>query len=151
MPRKRRSLEIPYQRGAWPPRSASDTARDAAERLQRELKTFRISSDVNSGKGVAFISVWAELIVWTDGSSGYWWWSGRLSLSMRKIYAWVPVHDCASAARRVARRLAETSASHPHSAAIVEMPDAVKDGWEIPDLGRHAMHGGHRMPLIEPV
>ncbi|MEV6982308.1 hypothetical protein AB0M95_13750 [Sphaerisporangium sp. NPDC051017] len=116
-----------------------DTALEAADRLQRALGAFAISADVNVGSGIALVSVWADLIVWTHGELGYWWWSGRYAAPGRKLYAWGPVRDPVSVARRVAFRFAEACQNHPRSAAIVEMLATVRDGWEIPPLTGQAV------------
>ncbi|WP_220183040.1 hypothetical protein, partial [Sphaerisporangium album] len=130
---------MPYQRTHPHPLPKPDTALDAAHRLRRALGVLTISTDINVGNGIALVSVWADLIVWTHGELGYWWWSGRYAAPGRKLYAWGPVRDPVSVARRVAYRFAEVCRNHPRSAAIVEMLAAVQDGWEVPQLTGQAV------------
>ncbi|RCG32601.1 hypothetical protein DQ384_03665 [Sphaerisporangium album] len=132
MPQVIASTTITQARKSGHPTERGDFSFEAAETLQRTLAAFHIRTDVNAGKGVALVSVWADLIVWTDGELGYWWWSGRYSSPGRKLYAWGPVRDPVSVARRVACRFAETFHGHPHSAAILRMLSTVRDGWELP-------------------
>ncbi|MEU9887471.1 hypothetical protein [Sphaerisporangium sp. NPDC051011] len=132
MPQAIASKTITQARKSGHPTESVDIAFEAAETLQRKLAFFHISTDINVGKGVALISVWADLIVWTDGELGYWWWSGRYSSPGRKLYAWGPVLDPVSVARRVACRFAETFHDHPLSAAIIHMLSTVRDGWQFP-------------------
>ncbi|MFC7639969.1 hypothetical protein ACFQX6_02125 [Streptosporangium lutulentum] len=53
-------------------------AMHAAGLLKDELERQGVESDVHDGYGLALISVWADLVVWTDGMV-YRWWAGRVS------------------------------------------------------------------------
>lgn len=92
-----------------------------AERLVLALEDLGVAADVNEGYGIALVSVWIDLVVWTDGTC-YSWWSGRISeRTRRKLYAYSPADDPVTAARRVAERYAELRDTHPLSALIREV------------------------------
>jgi hypothetical protein len=62
------------------------TAAECAERLRRELEQYGVAADVHEGFGLALVSVWVDLVVWTDGR-WFRWRSGRTSTSGRPVYA----------------------------------------------------------------
>ena len=51
------------------------TAAECAERLRRELEQYGVAADVHEGFGLALVSVWVDLVVWTDGR----WFRGRIT------------------------------------------------------------------------
>jgi hypothetical protein len=57
-------------------RKTPTTPSQAAERLSNELAALGIRTDIHGGYELALVSVWVELVVWTDGR-WYRWWSGR--------------------------------------------------------------------------
>ncbi|MER5422372.1 hypothetical protein [Streptosporangium roseum] len=66
------------------------------------------------------MSVWRELLVWTDGTV-YRWWTGHLSpKTRRRLYTAYGADNPATAARRVAHRCEELRQAHPRSEPIVE-------------------------------
>ncbi|GLW20687.1 hypothetical protein Mame01_07300 [Microbispora amethystogenes] len=88
------------------------TAARTAEQLRVELEQYGIAADVHEGYGLALVSVWVELVVWTDG--GYFRWrSGRTSTSGRAVYAFAPTSDIVTAARRVAHRYGQLRQQYP--------------------------------------
>lgn len=74
-----------------------------AEDLQRELALHGITTDVNDGYGLAVVSVWRGLVVWTNGDL-FWWLAGWNDRRARAVYAWHPTTDPARAARRITAR-----------------------------------------------
>ncbi|MBO3748975.1 hypothetical protein J5X84_23095 [Streptosporangiaceae bacterium NEAU-GS5] len=82
----------------------------AAEQLRRNLAILGVAADVHANYGLALLSVWTYLVVWTDGRC-FRWWAGSTSTRGRKVYAFCPVDDTATAARRVARRYVELRTS----------------------------------------
>ncbi|MEV6866616.1 hypothetical protein AB0M44_37175 [Streptosporangium subroseum] len=86
----------------------------AVEQLQLALASCGISTDVNHGYDVAVLSVWADLLVWTDGSV-YRWWTGQLSPKTgQRLYAVYDVGNPAMVARCVVERYEELRRSHPY-------------------------------------
>lgn len=88
------------------------TAAECAERLRRELEQYGVAADVHEGFGLALVSVWVELVVWTDGR-WFRWRSGRTSTSGRPVYAFAPASDVVTAARRVAHRYGQLRQQYP--------------------------------------
>ncbi|WP_182881675.1 hypothetical protein [Microbispora sp. H10949] len=88
------------------------TAAHTAERLRVELEQYGVAADVHEGYGLALVSVWVELVVWTDGR-WFRWRSGRTSTSGRPVYAFAPASDVVTAARRVAHRYRQLRHVHP--------------------------------------
>ncbi|MBO3751021.1 hypothetical protein J5X84_33530 [Streptosporangiaceae bacterium NEAU-GS5] len=81
-------------------------ARYAAGLLRAELYVrHRIEADLNAGQGMAVVSVWAGLVVWSNGR-WFWWSVGRISSRRRLLYTICPASDVPTAARWVARRYA---------------------------------------------
>lgn len=95
------------------------TAARCAERLRTELERHGVAADVHEGYGLALVSVWVELVVWTDGR-WFRWGSGRTSTSGRPVYAFAPVLDVATAARRVADRYRQLRRDHPYSRYLMD-------------------------------
>ncbi|WP_093890375.1 hypothetical protein [Streptosporangium canum] len=92
----------------------------AAERLRTELAALGVRADVHAGYGVALVSVWRELLVWTDGTV-YRWWTGHLSpKTRRRLYTAYGVDNPAAAARCVAHRREELQQAHTSSEPIAE-------------------------------
>ena len=88
------------------------TAAQCAERLRLELEQYGVAADVHEGYGLALVSVWVELVVWTDGR-WFRWRSGRTSTSGRPVYAFAPASDVVTAARRVAHRYRQLRRTYP--------------------------------------
>ncbi|MEU8361478.1 hypothetical protein AB0C27_36230 [Nonomuraea sp. NPDC048882] len=74
-----------------------------ADQLQRELALHGIAADVHDGYGLAVVSVWRDLLVWTDGDL-FWWRAGWNNRRDRPVYAWHTATDPKRAARRIAAR-----------------------------------------------
>ncbi|MEQ4718987.1 hypothetical protein ABN273_21570 [Nonomuraea sp. B19D2] len=70
------------------------------------MARMEISADVHEGRGLALVSVWTGLVVWTDGF-WYRWWTGRRSRMGRWLYAHHSAFEPERAARRIAARYAE--------------------------------------------
>jgi hypothetical protein len=88
----------------------------AADRLSSALKQHGISADVHDGHGIALVSVWVDLLIWTDGVV-YRWWTGQIcGRAGRRLYTTYSVNDPVAAAHRVAHRYEELHQSHPLSA-----------------------------------
>ncbi|MCC5581560.1 hypothetical protein IMZ11_38760 [Microtetraspora sp. AC03309] len=102
-------------------------AAGAAERLKTELERYEITSDAHPGNGVAMVSVWTDLMVWTDGKFSYMWWGGAYApnSTTRRRFTHSPVDDPALAARRVASRYAVVRAEDPHGRMVAEIVGAV--------------------------
>ncbi|WP_066939774.1 hypothetical protein [Microtetraspora fusca] len=104
------AIELP----SLPP-DAVLTAEQAAGLLRDALALRHgITADVHSGHGVALLSVWVELLVWTNGR-WFRWSTGRTSVNGRPVYAFAPAHDVITTARRVALRREELRRNHPYS------------------------------------
>ncbi|NUW38326.1 hypothetical protein HTZ77_44060 [Nonomuraea sp. SMC257] len=71
------------------------------------------------GYGLALVSVWVGLVVWSDGER-YWWRTGWDADRKRVIYARHPAVEPARAARRIAFRYADLCANQPLSTVIAE-------------------------------
>ncbi|RJL22707.1 hypothetical protein [Bailinhaonella thermotolerans] len=99
-------------------RETGDAALIAARRLCRELESLGIAADTHAIPGMATVSVWVELVVWTDGIHYYRWWTGRLTAQNRYVWAYNHVGAPATAARRVALRYTELRRDHPLSPLI---------------------------------
>ncbi len=91
-----------------PPLSAPATA----DQLRAALAARGVSADVHEGRGLALVSVWAGLVVWTDGF-WYWWWTGRRSRTGRWLYANHSATEPERAAGRIAARYAHLRETHP--------------------------------------
>ena len=84
----------------------------AAECLRSALARHGIDCDVHGGYGLALVSVWTGLIVWSNGDR-YWWCAGWLAQERRAVYASARCGDPEQAALRVARRYARLREVHP--------------------------------------
>ncbi|MBB2909356.1 hypothetical protein FHS43_000602 [Streptosporangium becharense] len=85
----------------------------AARFLRAELAALNIASDVHDGYGLALVSVWFGLVVWTDGRVFRWWAGQEEGLARRRRYAFCPANDPVTAARRVADRCVELREQGP--------------------------------------
>lgn len=100
---------------------AGTPAVHAAGLLRDELARQGVESDVHDGYGLALVTVWADLVVWTDGMV-YRWWAGRVSQKTgRRLYAVYGVSNPATAARGVAFRYAELRGNRPLSGPVVKV------------------------------
>ncbi|MBN6057212.1 hypothetical protein JYK22_35135, partial [Nonomuraea sp. RK-328] len=87
------------------PGTKPKTAEQAATWLAYALSEMGVEADVNGNEHVALVSVYTNLVVWTDGTY-FIWWSGRLTkVARRRVYAYCPSDDPLTAARRVSMRL----------------------------------------------
>ncbi len=85
----------------------------AAESLKAELEHCGINADVNDGYGLAVVSVWPGLTVWSDGLI-FWWRTGGWDVRHgRAVYAWHSADELERVARRVALRYADLQQNHP--------------------------------------
>ncbi|WP_433241526.1 hypothetical protein ACQPYK_36380 [Streptosporangium sp. CA-135522] len=92
----------------------------AAERLRGGLEHCGVSADVHEGYGVALVSVWADLLVWTDGFV-YRWWTGKISeRTGRRLYTAYGVDNPVTVARCVAHRYGELRKTSPRSDDVAE-------------------------------
>ncbi|MGJ6968855.1 hypothetical protein ACSDR0_43835 [Streptosporangium sp. G11] len=92
----------------------------SAERLKLSLGDLQIAADVHEGQGIALVSVWLDLIVWTNGR-WYRWWTGRMSQkTRRRLYAVHSTENPVTTARHVALRYRELHTSHPLPALLAE-------------------------------
>ncbi|MDX3105368.1 hypothetical protein ACIBO5_00195 [Nonomuraea angiospora] len=82
------------------------SALETADELRAALARMGIPGDVHEGRGLALVSVWTGLVVWTDGL-WYRWWTGRRSQTGRWLYAHHSAFEPERAARRIAARYAE--------------------------------------------
>ncbi|MFJ2029080.1 hypothetical protein [Streptosporangium sp. NPDC087985] len=57
----------------------------AANRLLTALEDLGIAADVHEGYGIALVSVWVDLVVWTDGASFSWWLSELIREALSEI------------------------------------------------------------------
>ncbi|MEV4750526.1 hypothetical protein AB0K21_29545 [Streptosporangium sp. NPDC049248] len=79
----------------------------AAERLRIGLEHCGVSADVHEGHGVALVSVWTDLLVWTDGRA-YRWWTGKTSAKTgRRLYRVYSADNPITVAHCVAQRYKE--------------------------------------------
>ncbi|GGT00506.1 hypothetical protein GCM10010156_68240 [Planobispora rosea] len=92
------------------PRVTSTTSVAVADQLQRELAEHGITADVNDGYGLAVVSAWRGLVVWTNGDL-FWWCAGWNAQRGRPVYACHPAADPKRAARRIAVRYKDLRAT----------------------------------------
>ena len=118
----------------WPVESGSDPASyAAAAALAEELRNLEMPADIHQGFGIALVSVWIDLVVWTNGIS-YHWWSGTVSTRGRWLYTYNPVNDPVTAACRIAVRYAELRGAHPLSRLVEEAQCVLPDDRRPVDL-----------------
>ncbi|MFC4013778.1 hypothetical protein ACFOY2_41590 [Nonomuraea purpurea] len=79
------------------------TAIAVADQLQHELESHGITADVVNGYGLAVVSVWHGLLVWTNGDL-FWWRTGWNDRRDRPVFASHSTADPNRAARRIAAR-----------------------------------------------
>ncbi|MER6828246.1 hypothetical protein ABT352_19855 [Streptosporangium sp. NPDC000563] len=92
----------------------------AAERLRIGLEHCGISADVHQGHGVSLLSVWTNLVVWTDGLA-YRWWAGKISAKTgRRLYRVYGVDNPITVAHCVAQQYAELRKVSPWPRGIAE-------------------------------
>ncbi|MGP3965930.1 hypothetical protein ACTWPT_59315 [Nonomuraea sp. 3N208] len=80
-----------------------------ADQLRRELAQHGITADVNDGYGLAVVSVWRGLVVWTNGDL-FWWRAGWNERRARATYVCHPAADPKRAAQRIAIRYGDLRA-----------------------------------------
>ncbi|WP_440101293.1 hypothetical protein [Streptosporangium sp. H16] len=85
----------------------------AAEQLRAALADLGITAGVHQGHGAALLSVWVDLLVWSDGVHFMWWNGEHSARTGRRKYAAHPADNPATAARRIAARYADLRAAHP--------------------------------------
>ncbi|MDP9866036.1 hypothetical protein J2S55_005302 [Streptosporangium brasiliense] len=95
-------------------RNRATTPLNAARRLHDELAELGIASDVHDGYGLALVSVWFGLVVWTDGHVFRWGTGEGPERDRRGWHAFGPADDPVTTACRVADRYAELRRTHPH-------------------------------------
>ncbi|SNT45704.1 hypothetical protein SAMN05216276_104540 [Streptosporangium subroseum] len=79
----------------------------AAEHLRIGLEHCGVAADVREGHSVALVSIWTNLVVWTDGLA-YRWWTGKISPKTgRRLYRVYGVDNPATVAHCVAQRYEE--------------------------------------------
>ncbi|MGW0590301.1 hypothetical protein [Streptosporangium sp. NPDC002607] len=92
----------------------------AAERLRIGLEHCGVSADVHEGHGVALVSVWTDLLVWTDGRA-YRWWTGKTSAKTGRRLYWVHgVDSPITIAHSVAQRYEELRKASHQSKGVAE-------------------------------
>lgn len=82
-----------------------------AEALRRELERLGIVAYVNDGYGLAVVSVYAGLTVWSDGAH-FWWRTDEIGRS-RPLLVWHSAAEPARVARRVAFRYEDLLKRNP--------------------------------------
>ncbi|MEV6984802.1 hypothetical protein AB0M95_26570 [Sphaerisporangium sp. NPDC051017] len=99
--------------------------------LARELERHGLCSEIHQGYGLALVSVWVDLVVWTDATC-YIWWTGQFRPNGRRQLAYCAGNDPASAAARVAARYVELRRNHPHAQIIADVLESA--GLVVPPL-----------------
>ncbi|GAA4235328.1 hypothetical protein FHR32_006741 [Streptosporangium album] len=82
---------------------SGSAAVDAAEKLRDALAQLKIAADVNGGYGLAVVSVWAGLLVWSNGDR-FWWNTGWDAQRRCAVYASQQASELDRAAHRIAFR-----------------------------------------------
>lgn len=92
----------------------------AAERLRIGLEHCGVAADVHQGHGVALLSVWTNLVVWTDGLA-YRWWTGKISAKTgRRLYRVYGVDNPITVAHCVTQRYEELRKASNWSRDVAE-------------------------------
>ncbi|GAA3109824.1 hypothetical protein [Streptosporangium carneum] len=91
--------------------SYGSRAERAAGRLRDALTRQRIASHVTAGHGLALVSLWYGLVVWSNGDR-FWWCDGWNEQLRRPRYASHRASEPDRAAQRIARRYAQLHALH---------------------------------------
>ncbi|MEV4249137.1 hypothetical protein AB0J63_37695 [Streptosporangium canum] len=89
------------------------TPLNAAQRLCDELAALGVASDVHDGYGLALVSVWYGLVVWTDGLIFRWGTGEGPGRGRPGWHAFAPADDPVTTAQRVAGCYAELRRKHP--------------------------------------
>ncbi|WP_433540711.1 hypothetical protein ACQP10_01145 [Streptosporangium sandarakinum] len=97
---------------------------EAGEGLRGALHRLGIPADVIDGYGLAVVSVWAGLVVWSDGVRFWWQTGGWDERRRRAVYAWHSAMEPDRAARRVAFRYAELVRQRPLPQTLGQAGDA---------------------------
>ena len=85
----------------------------AAERLRHALTRHGVAADVHGGYGLALVSVWTGLVVWSNGDR-FWWCAGWDTRRHRPVYASHRASEPDQAAGRIARHHTRLRAQHPY-------------------------------------
>ncbi|MFI6295992.1 hypothetical protein ACIBEJ_30660 [Nonomuraea sp. NPDC050790] len=89
--------------------------------LRAELGRLGITADLHHGYGMALLSVWVDLVVWSDGLR-FLWWGGQFSQATgRRTYIVHSTGNPAATARRIAQRYADLRRTHSMSRLIEEL------------------------------
>ncbi|MDF5757638.1 hypothetical protein [Spongiactinospora sp. TRM90649] len=104
---------------AWALDVQSVGALEAAEELHAALGERGIAGDIHGGHGLALVSVWQELIVWSDGRY-FWWRTGWDRHRYRAIHAWHSALDPRGAAGRIAATYERLRAVYPAPPSLRE-------------------------------
>ncbi|GAA3167991.1 hypothetical protein [Nonomuraea roseoviolacea] len=87
------------------PGTKPTTAEQAAQWLAYALSEMGVPAEVNGNAHVALVSVYINLVVWTNGAHFSWWNGSYSKFAGRRVYAYCPADDPLTAARRVILRL----------------------------------------------
>ncbi|GHE30637.1 hypothetical protein GCM10017673_36660 [Streptosporangium violaceochromogenes] len=93
----------------------------AAERLRVALEHHGITADVHDGYGLALVSVWTGLVVWSNGDR-FWWCGGWDPRNQRPVYASHRAGEPERAARRIALHYARLRRQHPEPRPLTGDP-----------------------------
>ncbi|MGW4424490.1 hypothetical protein [Streptosporangium sp. NPDC004631] len=93
----------------------------AAERLREALIRHGITVDVHDGYGLALISVWTGLVVWSNGDR-FWWCAGWDTRQRRSVYASHRASEPERAAQRVALHYTRLREQHPEPRQLTGDP-----------------------------
>ncbi|WP_436761898.1 hypothetical protein [Streptosporangium sp. V21-05] len=88
--------------------------------LRIGLEHCGVAADVHQGHDVSLVSVWTNLVVWTDGFA-YRWWTGKISAKTgRRLYRVYGVDNPITVAHRVAQRYEELRKASHWSKGVAE-------------------------------
>jgi hypothetical protein len=92
----------------------------SAERLESALHDLDVAADVHQGEGIALVSVWVDLVVWTDGR-WYRWWTGQTSAKTgRRLYHVYGTDNPVTVARAIVIRRTELQKAHPSAGPVLK-------------------------------